>query len=321
MKKRITLVLIMTTMVILSACNSKNKGKSNENMPSSDIASSEETSSEESSKPNDMFPDTSEPEPSMPTPSSEEDAKATIATPIEVNGITIGDVSSYENEKKGWGQGRQVDKSNRPTSCNIYQEKYGEYGAMFIMPKDEKKMYMTFDEGYENGYTTKILDTLKEKECPAVFFITMPYAKKNPDLIKRMIDEGHVVGNHSVHHKSTPTLTVEEQVKEIVDLHNYIVENYNYEMTLFRPPMGEWSTQSLYVTQQLGYKSVFWSFAYADWDQEKQIGVEKAFPRVTEAAHNGAIYLLHAVSKDNAEMLGDVIDNFRESGYSLEKLK
>lgn len=316
MKRQAILVLIMATLLVFSACGNKNKDKdSNTDNPSS------VTSSDTVSKPNDPFPNTSEPEASLPTTSSEDEATPTVGVPIDVDGVILNDVSELESEKKGWGQGKQVDEENRPITCNQYQVKYAEYDALFIMPKEEKKMYLTFDEGYENGYTEKILDTLKEKDCPAVFFVTMPYAKGNPELIKRMIDEGHVVGNHSVHHKSTPTLTVEEQVKEIVELHNYMVENYSYQMSLFRPPMGEWSTQSLSVTKQLGYKTVFWSYAYVDWDPEAQMGVDKAFPKVTEAAHNGAIYLLHAVSKDNTEMLGDVIENFRTAGYSLEKLE
>ncbi|MEG0691605.1 MAG: polysaccharide deacetylase family protein [Oscillospiraceae bacterium] len=319
MKRRATFIVIMAAMLVFSACSNKDKDKDKEN--TSSISSSSAISSETSSKSNDLFPNSSQPEVSLPTTSSEDETKPTVATPIQVDGITINDVSQLENKKKGWGQGKQVDKANRPLTCNEYQVKYAEYDAMFIMPDDEKKMYLTFDEGYENGYTATILDTLKEKNCPAVFFLTMPYVKQNPELIKRMIDEGHVVGNHSVHHKSTPTLTVEEQVKEIVELHNYIVENFNYQMTLFRPPMGEWSTQTLSVTKQLGYKTVFWSYAYLDYDVNNQMGVAKAFPRVTNAAHNGAIYLLHAVSKDNTEMLGDVVDTFREKGYSLEKLQ
>lgn len=306
-------------MLLLSSCGkSKNTNKDSE---SSEAHSSENASSEvvRPSEPPSSQAIISEPESSEPI-------EPAVASLINVEEIVITDVSELENEKKGWGQGHPVDENNRPLTCDQYQPKYGEYGGLFIMPLSEegdtegKKMYLTFDEGYENGYTTVILDALKEKECPAVFFVTLSYAKKNPELIKRMVDEGHVVGNHSVNHKSTPTLSVAEQVKEIVDLHNYMVENYNYQMTLFRPPMGEWSTQSLEIARQIGYKSVFWSYAYLDYDVNKQMGVDAAFPKVTGAAHDGAIYLLHAVSKDNAEMLPDVIDNFRENGYSLEAL-
>ena len=117
-----------------------------------------------------------------------------------------------------------------------------------------------------------------------------------------------------------PTLSAEEAVTEITDLHNYMLEEYQYTMTLFRPPMGEWSTRTAVIAKRLGYQTVLWSFAYKDYDVDAQMGVEKAFPRVTGAAHPGAVYLLHAVSKDNTEMLGNVIDHLREQGYSLEKL-
>lgn len=244
-----------------------------------------------------------------------------VAQPIEGQEIDLSTISQYENVLIKWGHGTSRDKDNRSTACIGLQEKYGEYGGLFIMPNDEKKMYITFDEGYENGYTTKILDALKEKNCPAIFFVTLPYVKSNPDLIKRMIDEGHVVGNHSVRHKSMPTLKPVEAMNEITGLHNYMVENYNYQMTLFRPPEGAFSVQTLALAKELGYKTVLWSYAYLDFDVNNQMGVEKAFPKVTSAAHNGAIYLLHAVSKDNAEMMGDLIDNFRENGYSLELLK
>ncbi len=285
--------------------------------PSSALSSAPPSSQPAPSSEPESLPE-SEPEPSS-EPESEPEQPAN-AEPLVVEGVDLSDLDQYENEKKGWGQGYEVDELNRPTSCNLYQEKYGEYGALFIKEADEKKMYLTFDEGYENGYTEKILDTLKEKECPAVFFVTLSYVKANPGLIRRMIDEGHVVGNHSNHHKSMPTLSAEEAVTEITDLHNYMLEEYQYTMTLFRPPMGEWSTRTAVIAKRLGYQTVLWSFAYKDYDVDAQMGVEKAFPRVTGAAHPGAVYLLHAVSKDNTEMLGDVIDNLREQGYSLEKL-
>lgn len=283
----------------------------------------DDPSSNPSSSPSSV-PSSQVPEPPSEPQSSSEDTTATanpnVMCPIEPADIDVTSFADYENEKKGWGQGRQMNDQNRPLTCESYQPKYGDLGALFIMPADEKKMYLTFDNGYENGYTTPILDALKEKDCKAVFFVTMDYVKKNPDLIKRMIDEGHAIGNHTVKHKSMPTISTEEVIEEVTGLHNYMVENYNYRMTLLRPPMGEFSSKSLAIAQALGYKSVLWSYAYLDYDVDKQMGVEAAFPKVTAAAHNGAIYLLHAVSKDNAEMMPDLIDNFRENGYSLELL-
>ena len=183
----------------------------------------------------------------------------------------------------------------------------------------EKTIYLTFDEGYENGYTSQILDTLKEKKVSAVFFVTYDYVKRNDDLIKRMINEGHIIGNHTWSHPSMPDLSAAECENEIKTLHDYVKENYNYEMKYIRPPMGEFSEKSLAVSQKLGYKSVFWSFAYKDYDVNNQPDPSAAFKRITEATHDGAIYLLHAVSKTNANILADVIDKWRQDGYNISK--
>lgn len=230
--------------------------------------------------------------------------------------FSIEDLQGMDTTKKGYGPGTQVDGDNRPLGAVTLQEWYGEYDAYFIAP-DNGDLYLTFDEGYENGYTTQILDVLKEKNVKAVFFVTLNYCKKNPALIQRMIDEGHAVGNHSVSHLSMPTLSVEKMIDEVMVLHDYVVENFGYEMHLFRPPMGEYSKQSLAVLQYLGYKTVEWSFAYADYDPENQMDPDKAYAKVVGAAHGGGIFLLHAVSKTNTEILGDVIDELRRQGYNL----
>ena len=225
-------------------------------------------------------------------------------------------ILALDTTKQGYGQGVNVDDKNRPTGATMLQDKYGKYDAYFIA-EESQNIYLTFDEGYENGYTSNILDTLKNKNCPAVFFVTMDYVKKNPDLVQRMIDEGHVVGNHSVNHKSMPTLSYDDAYNEIAELHNYVKENFGYEMYLFRPPMGEFSEQTLALTQSLGYKTALWSYAYRDYDTENQPAVSEAYDKITKAKHPGAIYLLHAVSETNAAVLGDVIDDFRNSGYTV----
>lgn len=240
------------------------------------------------------------------------------AAPIEASDFDFSKFSELENEAKGWGPGRQVDNKNRPVACDMYQEKYGGLGVKFIMPDNKKVMYLTFDEGYEfEDCTARILDTLKEKDVKAVFFVTLDYVKKHGDLVQRMIDEGHIVGNHGAHHKQMPKITETECVNEIVELHNYVVDNFNYQMTLFRPPEGLWSSKVVAIAKELGYDTVMWSFAYKDWETNNQIGVDKAFPRVSEACHPGAIYLLHAVSKDNVKMLPDLIDFWEKEGYTL----
>lgn len=218
-----------------------------------------------------------------------------------------------------WGPGVQVDEQNRTIASDGLQEQYGKYGAYFIAPRDCGKFYLTFDEGYENGYTPAILDVLKEKDVQAVFFVTAPFVKSCPELVQRMIDEGHVVGNHTNHHWNPTQKSLDEAAQDIRDLHDYMLENFNYTMTLYRPPEGAFSEQTLAMAQQMGYTTVLWSFAYADWDPNNQPGYEAALAKTEKFIHEGAIYLLHAVSKDNAEILGRLIDDIRAAGLEISK--
>ena len=161
------------------------------------------------------------------------------------------EIGALNGEALGWGPGGPVDSENRSQGAVAYQEKYGKYDAYFIAPSSEK-IYLTFDEGYENGYTADILDTLKEKGVHAVFFVTLPYVKAQPDLVQRMIDEGHIVGNHSMNHPNFTTITPEEMYEEVKELHDYVQENFDYTMFLFRYPEGVFSEQSLAVLQDAG---------------------------------------------------------------------
>ena len=247
----------------------------------------------------------------------EQPAQEVDTTPQTQQPASQTGAQGLDTTKLGWGPGGPVDENNRPDGATVYQEKYGQYAADFIR-ENNQNIYLTFDEGYENGYTDDILDTLKEKGVQAVFFVTMPYVQSEPELVQRMIDEGHAIGNHSDTHPCMPEQSVERCEQEIMNLHNKMEEEFGYTMTLFRAPAGEFSERTLAQTQQLGYKSVFWSYAYADWDPNNQIGTDKAYAKVTGALHPGAIYLLHAVSPDNAAILGDFIDYAREQGYTFE---
>ncbi len=158
---------------------------------------------------------------------------------------------------------------------------------------------------------------LKEKNVRAVFFVTYDYAKDNPELVERMIAEGHTVGNHTMSHPSLPDCSDEELREELCRLHDFIKERFGYEMYVMRPPRGEFSERVLSFAKELGYTTVLWSFAYYDWSAEQQPDPRQAFEKITSKTHPGAIYLLHAVSKTNTEILGSVIDNWRESGYII----
>ncbi len=232
------------------------------------------------------------------------------------------DLSSLSSKKIGWGQGRNFDELNRPRDAVTSQEKYGELGGLFIgLPEgdgsENRKIYLTFDEGYENGYTAKILDTLKEKKVRAVFFITGDYARREGALVRRMIDEGQVVGNHTWRHYSMPEKSLETCREEIGLLHDYVAENFGYEMTVLRPPKGEFSEQTLALAKQMGYRTCLWSFAYKDWDANSPGDTTQSLKRLNERLHCGAVYLLHAVSSTNAAILGDFIDFARSQGYEF----
>ena len=217
----------------------------------------------------------------------------------------------------GWGQGVEVNEKNQPTGALYGLQQYGELGGYFILPEAGNTVYLTFDLGYENGYTAPILDALKEKGVKGVFFVTMDYVKSAPELVQRIIDEGHVLGNHSVHHPSMPACTPQEAEQEIMGLHEYVKEHFGYEMTLFRFPRGEFSEKTLVQARDLGYASVFWSYAYVDWKTDAQPDVSASLEKLTKAAHPGAIYLLHTVSSTNAALMGDLIDNLRAEGYTI----
>ena len=244
----------------------------------------------------------------------EQPAQEVDTTPQTQQPASQTGAQGLDTTKLGWGPGGPVDADNRPDGATVYQEKYGQYAADFIR-ENNQNIYLTFDEGYENGYTDDILDTLKEKGVQAVFFVTMPYVQSEPELVQRMIDEGHIVGNHSVNHPSFPEISFEECQQEIMELHDYVKENFGYEMSLFRFPMGEFSEADLKVVQDLGYRSVFWSFAYRDWLVDEQPDPQEAIATIEDKCHPGAIYLLHAVSETNAQILGQVIDDLRGEGY------
>ena len=225
-------------------------------------------------------------------------------------------VYAADNTKIGYGQGTATDEKNRPVDAVQFNSRYGDLDA-FALSEDEKRIIITFDQGYENGYTAKILDTLKEKDVQAIFFLTGPYAKTESALVQRMIDEGHILGNHGMTHASLPTLSDENAKEEIMSLHNYVMNNYGYQMQYFRCPCGEYSESALETAQQCGYKTLFWSSAYVDWKTDQQPSPQEGLQKLTESAHGGEILLLHSVSSTNAEILGDLIDSFRAMGYTV----
>lgn len=220
-----------------------------------------------------------------------------------------------------WGVGANYDEENVPAGPKMYNEKYGSYGGVFWMDtQGEKVIYLTFDEGYEYGFTPMILDTLKEKDVKAVFFLTAPFVEEHPEYVQRMIDEGHTLGNHSVSHPSdgVASKTIEGQTEEVMGVHNMVSEQFGYTMHLFRYPAGKFSQQSLALLNNLGYESIFWSFAHYDYNTSDQPDQAESLQKMVDRLHPGAIYLLHAVSETNTAVLGDFIDQAKAAGYRFE---
>lgn len=228
-------------------------------------------------------------------------------------------VGSTNSKTIGWGIKRA--NNNMQPDVGAENKKMLEENNGICLGKDnEKIIYLTFDEGYEAGYTEKILTTLRENNVKATFFITAHYLNTQEELVKKMIDEGHILGNHTVNHKSMPDLTEEEIKKEVMDLHESIYKKFGYEMKYIRPPKGEFSEKTLNVTNSLGYKNVMWSFGYEDWNENKQPDENSAIKKITNNFHNGEIMLLHGNSKTNTNILDSVIKEAKNMEYEFKSL-
>ena len=213
------------------------------------------------------------------------------------------------------------EEGTLPTA-NASIEELKQYDAYYAQDTDEKILYLTFDCGYENGFTPKILDVLKKEKVPAAFFVTKPFIREDPELVKRMKKEGHVVGNHTVHHKSMPTVSDRDNKQELIDCAEYCKKTTGYDIDMFmRPPMGEYSEHTLALTKKLGYKTIFWSMAYVDFNVNSQPGKDYVVQHFEENYHNGAIPLMHNVSQSNAEALETVIRNMKAKGFESRSLK
>ena len=247
-------------------------------------------------------------------------------TPLEkviFQDIEIRSTDTLSTEMISHSYGVAVDE--KPHTISTENQKFFDeklFDAVCLDTKTEEKvLYLTFDCGYENGYTSKILDVLKEKQVTAAFFCTLPQIKDNAELIARMINEGHIVGNHSVTHPDFSTLSVSEIVDEIKGFDDYLREKFGYSSLYFRFPQGKYSEKAMAVINDLGYKCVFWSLAYADWDTENQKGAMYAYETVLSRIHPGSVMLLHSVSSDNALALSDIIDTALERGYVFRSLE
>lgn len=258
-------------------------------------------------------------ESSVPGAGAVTNGSAPAAQAGEKSGSAPTTTADLSNNRRGWGLKRN-DNHQQPEMPSSITAGLKKYGAYWIGSPNEKVVYLTFDEGYENGYSARILDTLKANNVKAAFFVTGHYLKTQPELVKRMVDEGHIVGNHTDTHPSLPDVS-DAQIKQELQ----VVEKKYEELTgrkdmkYLRPPKGEYSERTLAVTRELGYHNIFWSMALVDWVPMPG-GPQEAYQSVMDNLHNGALILLHAVSKDNTEAMDRMLKDIKAQGYTFKTL-
>ena len=220
-----------------------------------------------------------------------------------------------------WGLSFQ--KPGETPVIDVPESLLRKYDGYFVGNEREKVLYLTFDAGYENGNTAKILDALKKHNAPATFFLVGNYLNREPELVKRMVAEGHIVGNHTATHPDMSKIQSEEKfAAELNTLSEKYKEVTGNEMKKFyRPPQGKFSEENLKTAQKLGYKTIFWSLAYVDWYENDQPPIESAMQTLTSRVHPGAIVLLHSTSSTNAEIMDDILTEWEKMGYTFKSLE
>ena len=226
---------------------------------------------------------------------------------------------NLSNKKIEWGIKRGKNHE-QPDLGSENERIINDYKGICMGNNNNPYIYLTFDCGYEAGYTEKILEILKQNNVKATFFITGHYLNTASDIVKRMIDEGHIVGNHTADHICMPEASDEEIKEDVMELHTAVYDKFGYEMKYIRPPKGEFSERTVEYTNTLGYTTVMWSFAYDDWDENKQGREEYGKEKILENVHNGEVMLLHSTSKDNSNILDSCIKEIKSMGYQFKKL-
>ncbi|MGN8646870.1 delta-lactam-biosynthetic de-N-acetylase [Gracilibacillus sp. HCP3S3_G5_1] len=219
----------------------------------------------------------------------------------------------------GWGY--KKNSNQQPPDVGIYEQILEKHQSYYLDPSGDKHVYLTFDNGYEAGFTEQILDVLKEKEVPATFFLTGHYVDDQPDLVRRMLKDGHIIGNHSDGHRDFTKISKEEFTKDVTDLTDKIMKVDDKAVVQYiRPPKGTFNETSLNWANELGYTHIFWSIAFVDWNEGSEKGWKHAYEQVMNQIHPGAIILMHTVSQDNADALEHLIEDLREQGYQFKSI-
>jgi peptidoglycan-N-acetylmuramic acid deacetylase len=234
-----------------------------------------------------------------------------------VPGVTYGAVS---NQPINWGFKKAVNEQP-PEAGPKFDQLLEQYGAFYKGDPTKKTLYLTFDNGYEQGYTPKVLDVLKKEKVPATFFVTGHYLLSQPELAKRMVEEGHIIGNHSWHHPDMTTISdqrIREELQKVKDKTKELTGQK--EMKYLRPPRGVFSERTMQIAKEEGYTHVFWSLAFVDWNVNAQRGWQYSYDNIMKQIHPGCVLLLHTVSKDNADALEKVIQDLKKRGYKFKSL-
>ncbi len=249
---------------------------------------------------------------------SPKDTEPDTLTPVNLDSAAAS--SAIAPAADNWGLSFQEE--GKPPVANATFEELKKYGAYYAEDTDEKVIYLTFDCGYENGNTAPILDALKKHKASATFFVVGNFISTSPDLIKRMQEEGHTVGNHTYNHPDMSKISTREAFeKELKDVEDSYKEITNEEMTrYYRPPQGKYNTDNLQMAKEMGYHTFFWSLAYVDWYQDDQPSHEEAFDKLLGRIHPGAVVLLHSTSSTNGEILDELLGKWEEMGYTFQSL-
>lgn len=321
MKKLKSLFFILTiALLFVNGCNKNNSINNLETSAATESTkevATEEPTTENSTKEEPTHVETTTEAPATTTPTTAPSvSEETTKDPNEYYGTlyTRGELLAMDNTAKGCAIGGSKDALGRPIASLNQQKAYGQYGAIFIDEQATDSIYLTFDLGYEyNNNTNKILDILAANNVKATFYAPLSYIKNYPDTIRRIIAEGHTLGNHSVTHTLMTAVDLDRLHDELMHTNVYVEKYFNYKITTFRPPTGNFSIRTLCETKSYGMDSVFWSYSYEDWRTDVQPDPATSLQNAINAAHPGAIYLLHAVSNTNVAILDDLIKALQEN--------
>lgn len=244
-----------------------------------------------------------------------------LCIPAAIGAFNNNDTVETIAENTNWGLSFKED--GKPPTGNASVADLAKHNSYYIGDTSKNTIYLTFDAGFENGNTGKILDALKKHNVKATFFLVGNYIETSPELVKRMVDEGHTVGNHTYSHPDMSKISDEESFKkELQSLESLYKESTGKELLkIYRPPQGKYCVSNLEMADKLGYKTIFWSLAYVDWYENDQPTKEEAFDKLLKRIHPGAVVLLHSTSKTNADILDELLTKWEDMGYSFGEIE